>query len=140
MISLTEHELENPGVAPFAAFIGALPHLVSSVEDVQPAKFLDIGCGVGGYGELLERYQPGRFAYIGADFSPAVIAAARTRWPGRRSWRPISSSLERSTGYDVVFASALVDVLPDPIDALESLFASDAPVVFLHRQQLSRLR
>ena len=139
MIALTERELEDPGSsAPFRAFVGALPNLVAAIEGVpQPAQFLDIGCGIGGYGELLDRHAPGLFAYVGADFSPAILSAARTRSPSQRFVEINLFETGALDGHDVVFASGLVDVLPDPVAALEALFASDAPVVFLHRQQIS---
>ena len=41
-------------------------------------------------------------------------------------------------GFDIVFASALLDVLADFERVLEALCAADAPWVVLHRQRVGR--
>ncbi|MCH7564848.1 MAG: class I SAM-dependent methyltransferase [Gemmatimonadetes bacterium] len=41
---------------------------------------LDVGCGAGGFSEIWRHYRPS-VVYAGTDISPALIAAARQRYP-----------------------------------------------------------
>ena len=73
MVHLTEIQLGDPQtVPPYRAFLQVLPVVLADVELPSPARFLDIGCGVGAYGDLLERYAPGRF------FTSAPISLSRS--------------------------------------------------------------
>jgi SAM-dependent methyltransferase len=141
MLELTEAQLRDPGtVPPYAAFLRLLPALVDDPDLPRPARFLDIGCGVGAYGELLDRYAPGRFDYVGADYSDEILTAARERAPERRFERRDLLELGALDGFDVVFASALLDVLAEPGPALEALLAADARSVLVHRQRVGARR
>jgi len=139
MLELTNSQLQHPDdVAPYRAFRELLEILVREEALPRPATFLDIGCGMGAYGELLERWAPGRFAYTGADYAEATVATARERWPARQFVRRDVHEEHALDGFDVVFASALLDVLADYERVLEALCAADAPWVVLHRQRVGR--
>ena len=139
MLELTNAQLEHPDdVAPYRSFRVLLDVLVREEGLPEPATFLDIGCGVGAYGELLHRWAPGGFEYVGADFADEVVAAAQARWPTRQFVRRDVHEEHALDGFDVVFASALLDVLPDYEAVLESLCAADARWVVLHRQRIGR--
>jgi trans-aconitate methyltransferase len=139
MLELAERQLAAPAaVPPFAAFVELLQPILGDATLPSPARFLDIGCGVGAYADLLDEHAPGRFAYVGADDSEEVLAAARRRRPAsvferRDIWAPGALS-----GFDVVLASALLDVLPDPDRALAALLRAEARWVILHRQRIGR--
>jgi SAM-dependent methyltransferase len=138
MIELTNHQLEHPELAPpYRSFKELLNLLVDEPELPKPARFLDIGCGAGAYGELIESWAPGRFDYLGADYSDEIVEAARSRFPTRAFERRDLFEPDALQGFDVVFASALVDVLARYDDALDALFSADAPWVVLHRQQIA---
>lgn len=139
MLELTNSQLQHPDdVAPYRAFRELLEILVREETMPRPATFLDIGCGMGAYGELLERWAPGRFGYTGADYAEAVVARAQARWPARRFVRRDVHEEHALDGFDVLFASALLDVLADYERVLEALCAADAPWVVLHRQRVGR--
>lgn len=139
MEELAGRQLERPDdVAPFRAFLELLPVLVADPELPGPGRFLDIGCGVGAYGELLARYARERFDYVGADYSEEVLAAARRRAPQSTFERRDLFAPGAVDGFDVVFASALLDVLPDPDRALRTLLGTDSRWVFVHRQRIGR--
>jgi SAM-dependent methyltransferase len=139
MLELTNSQLQHPDdVAPYRTFRELLDLLVREEGLPHPATFLDIGCGMGAYGELLERWAPGRFDYTGADYAEAVVATAQERWPARRFVRRDIHEEHALDGFDVVFASALLDVLADPEPVLQALCAADAPWVILHRQRIGR--
>lgn len=137
MLALTDKQLAEPdAVAPYRSFGELLGILTADPDLPRPASFLDIGCGVGAYGELLERHAPGRFEYTGADFSREILDAARRRWPERRFEQRDLFEPGATDGFDVVFASALVDVLAEPDRALDALLGADARVAIVHRQRV----
>jgi SAM-dependent methyltransferase len=139
MLELTNAQLEHPdSVAPYRSFRLLLDVILGQEGLPSPATFLDIGCGVGAYGELLDRWAPGRFDYVGADFAKEVVAAAQSRWPSRRFVRRDVHEEHALDGFDIVFASALLDVLPDYETVLDLLCAADARWVVLHRQRIGR--
>jgi SAM-dependent methyltransferase len=130
-------QLEDPeSCYPFRIFRAAVSSTVSDVPST--ASFLELGCGAGHYGELLDRWFPGRFVYTGSDMSEAMIAEARRLWPERRF---VVDDIYRSQlgldDFDVVCASGLIDVLRDYRPPLKRILASRAPVVILHRQSLT---
>jgi SAM-dependent methyltransferase len=138
MAKLTERQLAEPeAVAPFRSFRAAIEALLERDGLPSPVRVFDVGCGIGGYADLLERYFPGRFEYVGADSSEAVLAAARRRSPGRTFEQRDLLVDGVPDGYEVILASALIDVVPEWEAALERLFAADAPVVLLHRQRIA---
>ena len=138
MIELTDQQLRHPDLSPpYRSFKELLEMLTQEPGLPMPARFLDIGCGVGAYGELLDRWAPGRFDYVGADYSDEIVAAARERFPSRTFERRDIFEPGALQGFDVVFASALVDVLDRYDEALDALLSADAHRVLLHRQRIA---
>jgi SAM-dependent methyltransferase len=128
-------------VAPFRSFLEVMETLVAEYPLPDHARFLDFGCGTGHYCRLLEQRFPGRFEYVGCDYSEPMIAAARERWPGKTfTVNDVFANRLELGSFDIVFASALVDVVDRPLDALHVLLASDAPYVLLHRQRVTEGR
>ncbi len=141
MLTLTEAQLEHPEtIAPYVSFRELLAPLVEGQELPRPARILDIGAGAGAYGELLERWWPGRFDYVGADYSAEILAVARERWPGRRFVQLDVLEPGALDGFDMVMASALLDVLAEVEPGLDALLASDARWLVLHRQRIDPRR
>ena len=141
MLALTEEQLEQPeAIAPYVSFRDLVTPLVEGQELPRPARILDIGAGAGAYGELLERWWPGRFDYVGADYSAEILAVARERWPGRRFVQLDVLEAGALDGFDVVMASALLDVLAEVEPGLDALLASDARWLVLHRQRIDPRR
>jgi len=139
MLALTRRQLDEPeGEPPFRAFLEAIEWAIAELKLPEPARFLDFGCGVGHYSELLERRFPGRFEYTGCDYSEAMVEAARGEWGDRRF---VTNDLFANTldlgAFDIVVASALVDITEDYERALDALLGSEAPYVLLHRQQVT---
>jgi SAM-dependent methyltransferase len=139
MLDLVRKELPEPdAVPPFRAFFEAMDYALREVPLPRPAYFLDFGCGVGHYSELLERRYPGRFDYVGCDYSEAMVAAARAEWPERTF---VVNDLFANTldlaGFDIVCAGALVDITQEYERALDVLLGSGARFILLHRQQVT---
>ena len=91
MIALTDQQLERPEqVEPYRAFLQLLPSLLARQSLPRPATFLDIGCGVGAYGECSEGTHPG---VLRRHRRPdELLEVARMRWPTRRVERSTTSS------------------------------------------------
>jgi SAM-dependent methyltransferase len=142
MLALARRELREPeAVPPYRAFFEAMDYLLRELPLPETPRFLDFGCGIGHYSELLERRYPGRFDYTGYDYSEAMVDAARAEWPGR-DFRVNDLFAEGIAldSYDVVLASALVDITQEYERALEVLLGSGARFVLLHRQQVTERR
>ncbi len=139
MVELADRGLEDPdAVPPLRVFLTAVETLLDRDDLPRPARILDFGCGVGHYGELLERRHPGRFEYVGCDYSEAMVATARARSPERRfEVNDLFANRIDLGSFDVVLASALVDVLDRHDEALAVLLGSSAPHVILHRQRIT---
>ena len=141
MLELTDQQLSTPeAVAPYVAFRELVAPLITDPSLPRPARILDIGAGAGAYGELIDRWWPGRFDYVGADYSDEILAVTRKRWPERTFLRKDVFEPGALDGYDIVMASALLDVLPEVDLGLDALLGSDATWVALHRQRLDARR
>lgn len=140
MLELAREQLRDPdSVPPYRAFLEAIEWTLAELPLPDPARLLDFGCGVGHYSELLERRLPGRFEYTGCDYSQAMVEAARAAWGGDRRFLTndlFANTLDLGT-FDLVVASALVDITEDYEQALDVLLGSAASYVLLHRQQVT---
>ena len=139
MLALTRKELREPeAVPPYRAFLETIDWALAELPVPQPARFLDFGCGVGHYSELLERRYPGRFDYTGCDYSPAMVEAARAEWSGRKfAVNDLFANTLDLGAFDLVCAGALVDISENWVRALDVLLGSAARFVLLHRQQVT---
>src|SRR5207244_1578995 len=132
------HLSEPERVAPFATFLRALDALIARNDLPRPARLLDIGCGTGHYSELIARHAPDRFVYTGCDASPQMIELAREQWPGRTFVvEDVFDDTLDLDSYDVLLASALLDVTREFEHALDRLLGSAATHVIVHRQQMT---
>ncbi|MFL5915679.1 MAG: methyltransferase domain-containing protein [Gaiellaceae bacterium] len=139
MLQLARTQLEDPdSVPPYRAFFAAMDYALAELTLSEPARLLDLGCGIGHYSELLERRYPGRFDYTGSDYSEAMVEAARAEWSGRRFVVDdlFAPALDLAA-FDIVLAGALVDVTQDYERALDVLLGPATPFVLLHRQQVT---
>jgi SAM-dependent methyltransferase len=138
MLDLVERQLaEAETVPPFRGFRYALEAVMSDPELARPVRLLDVGCGVGHYSELVDRWFGREVVYHGCDDSPEMVATAQAAWPGRSFTQDdVLRPRVDYDGFDVLLAGALVDVLDDWPVALRSLLTSRAPYVILHRQRL----
>jgi SAM-dependent methyltransferase len=142
MLELVRAQLEAAEtVAPFRGFRYALDAVVADAQATPPLRLLDIGCGVGHYSELVDRWYTGQVEYAGVDLSDEMLEVAAATWPGRRFSRDdVLASRVDYDEYDVLLAGALVDVLREWRPALAAVLGSAAPYVILHRQRVSARR
>lgn len=135
---LVESELRNPErIAPFRTFLEILEYITRAYGPSK-RRILDVGCGVGHYSELVQRYYSGRFEYLGCDYSEAMVETARQMWP--QSVFLVDNVFESHVDYgefDVIMASALVDVMENFWDVLDTLFDKTGNLLILHRQRIT---
>ncbi|GJD47868.1 Trans-aconitate 2-methyltransferase [Methylobacterium crusticola] len=100
--------------------------LLARVPLDAPARVVDLGCGPGNSTELLVARYPGA-EVTGLDSSPAMLAEARTRLPGRRFVEGDVAAWAPEHPPDLIFANAVLQWLPDHARLLARLARSLAP-------------
>lgn len=86
--------------------------LLAQIPDENPRTCVDIGCGPGNSTELLVNRFPGA-CITGLDQSSSMLAAARVRLPHINFEQINVTHWEPDAAYDVIFASASLQWLPD---------------------------
>ena len=96
---------------------------------------LDIGCGVGGYGQLCKTAFP-KMAYTGTDISPHMIEFAGLTCPTGtfRVCDFFDNDLEE---HDIVLTASAIECTPDPWGALAFLLENASNYIVLHRLHLT---
>ena len=106
------YELKNNYPPHWKNFIS----VVKNCPDVK--RVVDIGCGVGVYHKLCEELS---VDYIGYDYSSDAIELAKSTWGGNfncLNYKDLTQDDILET--DMVVANALIDVLPDGDESLET--------------------
>ncbi len=100
--------------------------LLAQIPNTSVARAVDIGCGPGNSTELLARRFPNAVV-TGMDSSTDMIEAARKRMPGAQ-FEVDDIATWRSPGpYDVIFANAALQWVPDHTALIPDLMAKLAP-------------
>jgi hypothetical protein len=139
LTDLVVRQLADPvGNTTFSLFREVMDALMAEPDLPVPARLVDLGCGPGHYGELLERHHSERFTYVGYD-TEAMIEQGRRLWPARDLRvgdvvRGRGADLDEA---DVILASGLLDVLSvrDARRVLERMLAAPARFIVIHRQE-----
>lgn len=107
---------------------------IEFVRYFKPKSFLDLGCGCGALSEVLFREFP-EMQYTGMDYSEGAIEIANKEWSDRTFHVKDLMELNKSelTDYDVIFASAVFDVMPNGDEALEYLMSVSPTNIILSR-------
>jgi trans-aconitate 2-methyltransferase len=99
--------------------------LLARVALAAPARVIDLGCGPGNSTALLRRRWPAA-AVTGLDSSPQMLAAAREAQPGGEWVLGDIATWTADPPYDLVFANATLQWLPDHATLYPRLFAQVA--------------
>ena len=125
-------ELRDPShVGPFAGFLWAMREI-----GLKRGTLLDAGCGVGHYGVLCERAFS-QIIYVGTDASEAMIAEARLLAP-MSNFYVVDFTANMFGAVDIVLASSVVEMLPDPRAALEFMLSEARDYVILNRMRITQ--
>ena len=129
LVTMELSHMDN--VVPFISFRWAM-------QQISPPKgttLLDIGCGVGHYGVLCERYWPG-VLYYGSDAYEPMIDRARLLAPlGGFSVCPFEDNAFGA--YDIVLISQVVETTPDPVAMMRLALSRCERIVILNRIRLT---
>lgn len=95
---------------------------------------LEVGCASGYYSEVISVLVGDRFDYTGSDYSDAMLAVARVRYPGTR-WLSLDvrhlALLDRA--YDVVLCGAVIEHVREWKRAVRELARVTRSYLVLHR-------
>ncbi len=100
--------------------------LISRIELENPATILDLGCGPGNSTAALRRRWPSA-RVAGLDNSPEMIAAAVRDFPQGEWILADGGSFEPPTPYDLIFANAALQWIPNHETLIPRLFGVVAP-------------
>lgn len=134
---LVERELENDAQgkpnAPLREFRKVLKWFSKNLE--HPFSLLDVGCGVGHYGILCDRYAP-YIRYNGSDASQAMVNEARVL---ADQYRTLDLFVVKDWSendylpYDVILVSQIAEMTDDPPAVLQFILEHAQRFVILHR-------
>ena len=103
--------------------------LCARVPLAAPARILDAGCGPGNSTQVLRECWPAA-GITGLDSSPEMIARARSTDPAV-TWTVGELGTFQAEPFDLVFANAVIQWIPDHPRLLRSLLELVAPGGFL---------
>lgn len=95
----------------------------------------DIGCGCGGLSELTNRYYPNK-QYTGFDYSEYAIKIAKENFPKNQFIVSDYKNIKYKEN-TILVENALLDVLPNADEALETLLQYNFPFLILLRVRLT---
>lgn len=96
--------------------------LLAAIPNTSVARAIDLGCGPGNSTEALQARFPAAHV-TGLDSSEDMLAAARARLPGHTFLLGDIGALPADTLYDVVFANASLQWVPDHARLLPELMS-----------------
>lgn len=127
---IRELSQDSMTVGPYAAFRWAMDTI-----GLERATLLDVGCGVGHYAVLCERFYPG-VHYHGTDLSDIMTVYARLLAP-LSTFSVCEFRDNRFEDFDIVLASQVVEMTDDPPGALDILLTRARRFVILNRIRLT---
>jgi trans-aconitate 2-methyltransferase len=96
--------------------------LIARIAQREPRRILDLGCGSGLSTLALSQAFP-KAEIVGVDLSPDMLKAAAKRLPGA-TFRQGDAGNYESSGFDLVFANALFQWVPNHLAVVARLAAS----------------
>lgn len=99
-----------------------------------PLSLLDAGCSSGYYYDITQFYAMGKVDYTGCDYSEAMLAMARERYPGVKFTCADLLHLPYAAGaFDAVLTGATLNLISDWQAALQELKRVARHYLILHR-------
>lgn len=131
-LDLNLKELKNKSTYP--------QHWLDNIELMSrysPQSILDVGCGCGAFYEVCKKEFP-EMNYFGIDYATEAIDLAISTWGNSfkvLDYKNLTKELLQQ--YDLVYLSALLDVLPNANEAFKFILSLDAPQLLISRVKLS---
>lgn len=123
--------------APFMAFLHVFRELIRAHPTLAKGRLLDIGCGVGHYGVLCERYWP-FIEYTGTDISEHMLTHARAL-VRQGVFHQCAFPYNAFGEFDMVLVSQTLEYTEDPFAALEHALQNmrGGAFLLLHRLRVT---
>lgn len=86
--------------------------LVSKINQVNPKRIIDIGCGPGNSTQILAQKWP-KSKIVGIDSSASMIEKAKQDYPNQEWIIANASSYESEMKFDIVFSNAVIQWIPN---------------------------
>ena len=109
---------------------------LSFLYNLKLDKIIDIGCGCGTLSYLTKQYYP-NIKYIGYDYSPCAIEIAKTAFPDGEFYISDYKDLKVDTKNTALLQNALLDVLPNADQALETILQYNFPFLISLRTRFT---
>lgn len=109
--------------------------LIQSLEKIPEGELsiLDAACASGYYSEVIQRAKP-EATYTGSDYSAAMIAEARRRYPDRTFLVENACQMSLADrGFDCVMLSGAIEHIPEYAKAISEICRVARRYVVLHR-------
>jgi ubiquinone/menaquinone biosynthesis C-methylase UbiE len=113
------NELESPDTYPEHWKLS-----LAILEQVKPSSILDVGCGCGSFYKVCKDNIP-TVNYFGCDYSEDAISLAKETWNSDNFFVRDATELNEDDAkkYDLLYASALMDVSPDGDSMLKHILS-----------------
>lgn len=86
--------------------------LVSKINQIEPKRIIDIGCGPGNSTQILAQKWP-KSKIVGIDSSASMIEKAKQDYPNQEWVIANASSYESEMKFDLVFSNAVIQWIPN---------------------------
>ena len=111
---------------------------IALIKQFKPLNVLDLGCGCGAMSEVFLRELPD-VKYTGMDYSKDAIELAKKTWKSNNFFVKNVMDLDEHdvSKYDLLFAGALFDVMPNGDEAMEHVMKLGSDSLLLSRMKLT---
>ena len=115
-------------------------HWVDNIDlmsKYNPKSILDVGCGCGTFYEVCRREFPD-IKYFGTDYAKEAIELAKTTWGDYfqvLDYKNLTKEMVKQ--YDLLYLSAVLDVLPNGDEAFEFILSLEPKQILVSRVKLT---
>lgn len=108
------------------------------LKNTHVKNLLDIGCGCGSFFKVCKENLP-ELNYCGCDYSQEAIDIAKKTWPDGCFFTKNIMDFTRNdvVDYDILYASAIMDVSPNGDQMLEKILSLNVKKVLLSRVKMT---
>jgi putative methyltransferase (TIGR04325 family) len=130
-LSLNLKQLSSP-----STYAAHWKDFLSLMKLVKVETIYDLGCGVGAMYKLIKD-NLSDIKYVGIDFSESMIEHAKKTWNSQDFYVESFRNLKGDFSNSIIYASGLLDILPDGIKELNTILNYRAKYVLLSRVEIS---
>jgi putative methyltransferase (TIGR04325 family) len=129
-LSLNLHELSSKNNYP-----GHWKDFLILIQNIKVDSLYDLGCGIGSlYKVILDNSI--NLNYVGIDFSDSMIELAKQTWNYSAFYTDNFRNLKYDFSNSIIYASGLLDILPDGIQELKNILNYKSKYVLLSRIEI----